>query len=85
MTWTERQSLMGLSDNELKRRIDLAECVILDGIKELAGEAAIKEVIRQKDVIIRALKDKRAERTRRKKPEGIIVGLKTLNVLMRRR
>ena len=32
MTFREEQSLMKLSDIELKRRIDLAECVILDGI-----------------------------------------------------
>jgi uncharacterized protein YtpQ (UPF0354 family) len=84
MTFAEKQSLMRLSDTELKRRIDLAECVILDGIKELAGESAIKEVIRQKEVIIRALKDKRTLRTRKKKPEGVIVGLKTLNLFMRK-
>jgi len=84
MTFREKQSLMKLSDTELKRRIDLAECVILDGIKELAGESAIKEVIRQKEVIIRALKDKRTQRIKKKKPEGIIVGLKTLNLFMRR-
>ena len=84
MTFWEKQSLMRLSDNELKRRIDLAECVILDGIKELAGESAIKEVIRQKAVIIAALKDKRTQRARKKKPEGIIVGLKTLNLFIRK-
>ena len=85
MTFAEKQSLMRLSDTELKRRIDLAECVILDGIKELAGETAIKEVIRQKAVIVAALKDKRTQRLSKKKPEGVIVGLKTLNLFMRRR
>jgi len=84
MTFAEKQSLMKLSDTELKRRIDLAECVILDGIKELMGETAIKEVIRQKEVIIRALKDKRTQRVQKKKPEGIVVGLKTLNLLIRK-
>ena len=85
MTFSEKQGLMKLSDSELKRRIELAECVILDGIKELAGETAIKEVIRQRDVLIKALKDKRTQRLRKKKPEGIIVGLKALNLFMRRR
>ena len=84
MTARERDSLMKLSESELKRRIDLAECVIMDGIKEQAGETALKEVIRQRDVIIGALKDKRTQRFRSKKPEGIIVGLKTLNLFMRR-
>ena len=84
MTFWEKQSLMKLSDTELKRRIDLAECVILDGIKELAGESAIKEVIRQKEVIIRALKDKRTLQAKKKKPEGVVVGLKTLNLFMRK-
>ena len=84
MTFREKQSLMKLSDTELKRRIELAECVILDGIKELAGESAIKEVIRQREVIIRALKDKRRQRVEKKKPEGIVIGLKALNLFMRR-
>ena len=85
MTFREKQSLMRLSDSELKRRIELAECVIMDGIKELVGETAIKEVIRQRDVVIRALKDKRTQRVKKKKPEGVIVGLKALNLFMRRR
>ena len=84
MTFSEKQSLMKLSDSELKRRIELAECVILDGIKELAGETAIKEVIRQKDVITTALKDKHTQRVRKQKPESIVVGLKALNLFIRK-
>ena len=84
MTWSERQSLMKLSDSELKRRVELAECVIMDGIKELAGETALKEIIRQRDVIVRALKDKRIQKRKQGKPEGIVVGLKSLNLFTRR-
>jgi len=86
MTASERDSLMKLSETELKRRIELAECVIMDGIKEQAGETALKEVIRQRDVIIRALKDKRTQRQKaKKKPEGIVIGLKALNLFAKRR
>jgi len=85
MTASERDSLMKLSESELRRRIELAECVIMDGIKEQAGETALKEVIRQRDVIIGALKDKRHAKRRKKQPEGIVIGLKALNLYPRRR
>ena len=75
---------MKLSDSELKRRIELAECVLIDGIKELAGESRLKEVIRQKEVLINALKDKHTQRINKRKPEGIVIGLKPLNLFTRR-
>ena len=77
----ERDSLMKLSITELKHRISLAECVIMDGIKECASAASIKEVMRQRNQIVKVLKDKR---TRKRKPGGVVIQLQPLNLLVRR-
>lgn len=75
---------MRLSDNELKRRIDLACCVLMDGIKECVGESKLKEIIRQREVIKQALKDKKHLREKQK-TDGVIIGLKPLTLFTRRR
>ncbi len=77
----ERDSLQKLSITDLKHRISLAECVIMDAIKESAGATAIREVIRQRDQIVKVLKDKRAKK---RKPGGVVIQLQPLNILARR-
>lgn len=81
MSGWERDSLQNIPSIEIKRRIELAEAIINDGIKESVGATRLKEVIRQKDVLVRVLKDR--ERKRKpvhKKPDDIIISLKPLNL-----
>ena len=82
MTTSERDSLIRLPMRNLKMRLELIDCVLMDGIREMAGETAIKEVIRQKDVIHQAIKDKLVSNAKRKKPEGIVIGMKPINLRM---
>lgn len=82
MSGWERDSLMKVPTTEIKRRIQLAECIIADGIKECVGETNLKEVIRQRDVLIGVLKDR--DRKKAPKPEGIVIKLKPLDIRVRR-
>jgi hypothetical protein len=75
MTEWERQSLLKLSMRDLVTRLDLAECIIMEGIAEMAGKSKIKEIMRQRDVIKQAIKDKRAL-PKKPKPDGIIIKMK---------
>lgn len=80
MTSFERDSLMKLPMHNLKMRLELADCMILEGVREMAGATAIKEVVRQRDVIHQTIKDKRVSNTNKKKPEGIVIGMKPINL-----
>ena len=82
MTLGERDKLNKLPIADLRRRVALAEAVIADGIRECAAESRIREVIRQREVIVGVIRDR--ERKQAKQPDGIIIGLKTLTLFARR-
>ena len=83
LTQSQRDSIRRLTNADILNRIALGEAVMADGIRELAGAGAIKRVADQ----VQALRDELRYRDRkknRKKPEGIVIGMKTLNLFARR-
>ena len=82
----ERDSLMRLSTGELQGRIDLAEAIITDGIKESASAKRIKEVIRQRDVLVQVLKDKMAGSSAAimQRKDGVVIKMNPLVLKLRR-
>jgi len=83
---SERDSLMRLPAGELQRRVDLAEAIIMDGIKESASTKRIKEIIRQRDVLVQVLKDKVAGSSAAimQQKDGVVIKMNPLVLKLRR-
>ena len=72
-----------LTNAQILTRIALGEAVLCDGIKELAGETAIKNISDQIEGLKQILRY-RDRIKKKKKPEGIVIGMKPLNLFARR-